>query len=229
VTLDEALARLRAMARPGAVLDMARVGLRPRNALDLSVPQLRRLARKIGRDHRLARELWATGIHDARVLAAMIEEPSQVTERQCERWVRAFDSWGLCDACCLEVFCKLPFAHRKAVAWTRRREEYVRRAGFALMAVLAVHDKAATDAAFRRLLPVIERGAADERNFVKKAVSWALRQIGKRSRPLQGAAIASAERIARLDSRAARWVAADVLRELRSDAVRRRLDRRVDV
>jgi 3-methyladenine DNA glycosylase AlkD len=203
---------------------MARFGIETSNALGISVSKLRKLAREIGPSHALAQELWESGIHEARGLAALIDEPKKVTEHQMERWVRAIDSWDICDGCCGNLFDKTPFAYRKAVEWSRREEEeYVKRAGFALMAWLAVHDKKASDAKFLRFLPIIRRESTDERNFVRKAVNWALRQTGKRSPLLNEAAIRTAQQIQKLDSRSARWLAADALRELTSEAVRQRL------
>jgi len=217
--LDE----LRSLANPANVLGMARYGINATNTLGVSIPRLRSMAKKIGTDHRLALELWASGIHEARVLAGFIDDPARVTEAQLERWVKDFDSWDVCDGVCSNLFDRTPFAHAKAVQWSARKEEFVKRAGFVLMAALAVHDKKSPDSRFREYLPLIEREAADERNFVKKAANWALRQIGKRSLALNRAAIAAAKRIRRSDSRAARWIAADALRELESEAVQKRL------
>jgi 3-methyladenine DNA glycosylase AlkD len=208
---------------PRNIAGLARYGIQARKAFGVSAPNLRRLARDIGRNHRLALALWKTGIHDARHLAAMIAEKEKVTPAQMERWARDFDSWDVVDGCCCHLFVYTPHAWSKAVAWCRREEEFVRRAGFALMAYLAVHDKAAADKNFLLLLSVIERTAHDERNFVKKAVNWALRQIGKRNVRLNRAAIACAQRIRQQEFRAARWIAADALRELESAAVQRRL------
>jgi 3-methyladenine DNA glycosylase AlkD len=165
------------------------------------------------RKHEIALSLWASGIHDARVLATIIEDPKQVTRGQMERWVRDCDNWGVTDALAF-LFDRTPFAEAKAHAWSGRRAEFVKRTGFALMAGMAVHRKELPDEVFLAFLPVIAREATDERNFVKKAVNWALRQIGKRNPRLRSAAIAEAKRIKRLDSRAARWIAADALREL---------------
>jgi 3-methyladenine DNA glycosylase AlkD len=224
--VDMVVHRLRAMARPGGREGMARFGINPGNALGVRIPDLRRLAKELGPDHRLATGLWATGIHEARILASMVEEPHRVTEAQMERWVRAFDSWDLCDQVCGNLFDRTPFAGAKARHWAGRDEEFVKRAGFALMAWLAVHDHAVGDRVFLDFLPVIEREAGDDRNYVKKAVNWALRQIGKRSRRLHRAAIGTAERIGRQGSRAGAWVASDALRELRSEAVHGRLAKR---
>jgi 3-methyladenine DNA glycosylase AlkD len=210
----EILHHLKSLRNPRNVAGMARLGINPRYAYGISIPTLRRIARQAGKDHRLAQELWKSGIHEARILAALVDAPEQATEAQMERWVKDFDSWDVCDQVCSNLFDKTRFAHRKAVEWSKRDEEFVKRAGFVLMAALAVHDKSAPDAAFRKFLPLIQRGATDERNFVKKAVNWALRQIGKRNRVLNRAASATAREIQRTDSRAARWVAADALREL---------------
>jgi 3-methyladenine DNA glycosylase AlkD len=214
----EILRRLKAQSNPRNVAGMARFGIRPHHAYGISMPTLRRIARQAGKDHRLAQKLWQSGIHEARILAALIDVPEQVTEAQMERWVKDFDSWDVCDQVCSNLFDKTLFAYRKAVAWSRREEEFVKRAGFALMAALAWHDKSASDTALRKFLPAIKRGATDERNFVKKAVNWALRQIGKRNAALHRAAIAAAREIQQIDSPAARWVAADALRELRMRA-----------
>jgi 3-methyladenine DNA glycosylase AlkD len=184
-----------------------------------SIPALRKLAREIGRHHALAQELWASEIYEARVLATLIEEPEKVTGRQMNQWAKDFDNWAVCDGACINVFRYTRFAHQKCVEWSARREEFVKRAAFALMAGLAVADKAASDEAFLRFLPLIKRAAMDERNMVKKGVNWALRQIGKRNARLNHAALAACREIHRLDSRAARWIASDARRELESPAV----------
>lgn len=183
--------------------------------LGLAIPALRDLARSHRRNHPLALELWESGIHDARLLATFVENPRQITRAQMEKWVREADNWALTDALAF-LFDRTEFAEEKAQAWSQRKGEFARRTGFALMAGLAVHRKELPDEIFLRFLPMIARGATDERNFVKKAVSWALRQVGKRNAPLRRAAIAEAKRIAQLDSRAARWIAAGALRELRA-------------
>ncbi len=221
------LDRLRALADPRARRDVERFGISVDNALGgISAPVLKKLARQIGKNHKLAGELWESGIHEARHIAALIDEPGKVTERQMERWARDFDSWDVVDGCCLYLFHKTPYAHRKAVEWSKRREEFVKRAAFSMMAVLAVHDKLAGDENFLKFLPIIKRESTDERNFVKKAVNWALRQIGKRNSELNKAAIKTGKEIRTIDSRSARWIAADALRELTSDSVQRRLRQR---
>ena len=220
--LDQVLKELKSMANPKNVEGMARFGINPRNTLGISIYDLRKVAKKIGVDHKLAQELWASGIHEARVLAGYIDDPDQVTEAQMERWVRDFDSWDVCDQICSSLFDQTGYAFSKAVAWSAREEEFVKRAGFVLMAALSVHDKDASDKQFIALFPILKRESRDERNFVKKAVNWAIRQIGKRNKALNKAAIKLAVEISKMDSRSARWIAADALRELRGEAVQRR-------
>ncbi len=219
----EIIRELKAHASPDNVAGMARFGINPHQALGISMVALRQLAKRIGKNHALAQELWASGIHEARILACLVDEPAKVDEAQLERWVKDFDSWDVCDQCCGNLFDKTPYAYRKAVQWSKRDEEFVKRAGFVLMASLAVHDKQARDAAFEKFLPAIKRGADDPRNFVKKAVNWALRQIGKRNRHLNERALETAREIQALESSAARWIAADARRELTSAAVQKRL------
>ncbi len=208
------LAELRALARPDQLEGMARYGMSPEGRLGISIPALRRIAKQAGKDHRLALELWKSGIAEARIIASMVDEPDRVTAAQMDRWVRDFNSWDVCDQVSGNLFDKTPHAWTKAREWAKGEQEYVKRAGFALMAYLAWHDKAASDAAFLRFFPSIRRGATDERNFVKKAVSWALRNIGKRNPRLRAAALRQARTLRSLDSKAARWVGADALREL---------------
>ncbi len=221
--LEDVLRRLRSLADPEAVEGMARFGINPKDTLGISIPQLRRIAKEIGKDHGLARELWSSGIHEARILACFVDDPEAVTEKQLEGWVRDFDSWDVCDQCCMNLFDKTEFAYDKAVEWSAEGEEFVKRAAFALMASLAVHDKRAPDEQFATFLPIIKREAIDDRNYVKKAVNWALRQIGKRNLNLNAIAIKAAEKIQEIDSRSARWIASDALRELRSEKVQARL------
>jgi 3-methyladenine DNA glycosylase AlkD len=208
------IARLRAMGDEESRAGMARFGISTDRALGISVTDLRRLGRELGRDHALALELWKSGIHEARILASIVDEPTRVTRAQMETWAAEFDSWDLVDQCCGNLFDKTPWAWDVALEWSEREAEFVKRAGFALMAWLAVHDKRATNASFTPFFPAIERAAGDERNFVKKAVNWALRQIGKRNATLRRRAIASARRIAKQDTKSARWIARDALREL---------------
>jgi 3-methyladenine DNA glycosylase AlkD len=223
VDADAVLDRLRALARPGGREGMARFGINPDRALGVRIPDLRRLARELGRDHRLALALWRTGVHEARILASMVDQPDRVTRRQAERWVRDFDSWDLCDQVCGNLLEAQPWATEMAHRWAGRDEEFVKRAAFAVMAWRAVHARDAPDREFLDFLPVVEREAHDPRTYVKKATNWALRQIGKRNRRLHRAAIRTAERIGKQGSRPARWVAADALRELRGPKVLERL------
>ncbi len=226
MTAAAVIRELRRHRNPRNIAGMARFGINPRGTLGVSIPILRRMAGRIGRNHALAGKLWASGIHEARLLAGFVDEPAKVTAGQMERWARRFDSWDICDQVCSNLFDRTPYAWGKAAEWSGRRGEFVKRAGFVLMAALAVHAKDAPDSRLLRFLPAIRRGATDGRNFVRKAVNWALRQIGKRGRGLNRKAAAEARRIARMDSRAARWIAADALRELTGSAVRKQLDRR---
>jgi len=222
-TVADVLAKLRAKANPKNVAGMAKFGMSVEGRLGVSVPEMRKLAKEIGRDHRLAQSLWKTGIAEARIVAAFVDDPAAVTSSQMDRWVKDFDSWDVCDQACLSLFDKSPMAWQRIPVWAEREEEFVKRAAFALLAGLAWHDKQAVDQRFVELFPILMKGADDDRNYVKKAVSWAIRNIGKRNRTLNKAARKLAGDIRRMDSKAARWVAADALRELQSEAVQRRL------
>jgi len=202
---------------------MARFGINPRNTFGVSIPILKAMAKELGKSHLLALELWESGIHEARILASMIDVPDKVTNHQMQKWVKDFDSWDVCDQCCSNLFDKTELAYQKAYEWSSRPEEFVKRAGFVLMAALAVHDQEAPNAKFLRFLMMVRREAADERNFVRKAVNWSLRQIGKRNLELNRAAIMTAKTIQKMDSKGARWIASDALRELTSEAVGKRL------
>lgn len=223
MTYDEIMTCMQSTANPVNVAGMARFGINPRHTLGISVATLRGMAKETGRDHHLALGLWKSDIHEARILACLTDVTALVDEAQAEEWVMAFDSWDICDVCCNELFGKTGFAYRKAVEWSGRDEEFVKRAGFVLMACLAVHDKAAADGVFLEFLSIVEREVGDERNFVKKAVNWALRQIGKRNGTLNRAAVESALRILTKDSKPARWIARDALRELKSPKILERL------
>lgn len=220
------IAELKSKAEPGNVRGMMRFGINTKGALGISIVELRKMARRIGKDHDLAQDLWKSGIHEARILASIVDTPSALTERQMESWANDFDSWDVCDQVCSNLFSRSSLAWRKAGQWARRDEEFVRRAGFVLMAALAVHDKGSPDSRFVRFFPLISAGCVDERNFVRKAVNWSLRQIGKRSLELNRRAVSEAERMLALDSKAARWVAGDALRELTGKAVQARLRRK---
>ncbi|HEX2987343.1 MAG TPA: DNA alkylation repair protein, partial [Chloroflexota bacterium] len=214
---------LRSLANPLNVQGMARYGINPQNTLGVSMVQLRAMARRVGRNHQLALELWASGIHEARILAALVDDPRLVTEEQAESWVGALDSWDVCDQLCGNLLDRTALAYRKAEEWCGREETFVKRAGFVLIAQLAVHDKKAGDEPFLGFLPLVRREAGDDRNFVKKAVNWALRHIGKRNARLNLAAIEMAREIRQMDSRSARWIASDALRELTGEAVQQKV------
>lgn len=210
----EIISELKKHSKPKNREGMARFGINPKHALGVRIPVLRDLAKRIGKNHQLAHNLWKTKIHEARILAGMIDEPKMVTEKQMEQWVRGFNSWDLCDQCCANLFDKIPCGWEKAKEWPKRKEEFVRRAGFALMAYLACHDKKAKDKDFLKFFPVIKKYSTDERNFVRKAVNWALRQIGKKNKNLNKKAIALAKEIQKIDSKTAKWIANDAIREL---------------
>jgi len=214
----EFLAELQTHANPANVAGMARYGIATDRTLGVPIPILRALAKRAGTDHRLAGELWASGVHEARILSTMIEDPARITSAQMDRWARDFDSWDVCDQACQNLFRRSPFACAKAVQWSGAKSEFVRRAGFALMAALASQRNQLDDEQFEAFLKLIASAATDDRNLVKKAVNWALRGIGKRNARLLGKAIAAAERIEEMDSRSARWIAKDALRELRAKA-----------
>lgn len=209
---------LRAQARPEALAGMAGFGMGGQGRLGLSMPALRQLGKQIGRQHELAIALVASGIPDAQILASLIADPARLTIAEMNSWVAALGAWDTCDQSCINAFARSPLAWGRVPAWAAREPEFERRAGFALIATLAVHDKKADDERFIALLPLIEQHAGDERNFVKKAVNWALRQIGKRNDALRAHAVACAERLREQPSRSARWNAADALRELQRDS-----------
>jgi 3-methyladenine DNA glycosylase AlkD len=212
----EILHRLRTAGTAANIAGMAHFGIRPAKAFGVATPAIRAIARDLRGSPEMAPGLWSTGILEARVLATMIASPRQTPEEEVERWVREFDCWSVCDAACVGMLWKTPFAWRKVREWSRREPEYERRAAFALLAALAVHDKQATDKQFLAIFPLIRRAATDERNYVKKAVNWALRQIGKRNAELCEAAIEVAEALAASESPSARWIGHDALRELRT-------------
>lgn len=214
MSFEDAAELIRSHSRPDQLAGMARFGLNPERRLGLAVPMMRRLGKTIGRNHTIALALYRTRIPDFQIIAALVADPARLTDRQMEQWVRGFASWDVCDQVCLNLFCRSPMAWDKVRDWADRPEEWTRRAAFALLACLAVHDKASPDSAFIAALPLIARAAEDDRNFVRKAVNWALRQIGKRNAQLRTRAIKAARSIARQDSRSARWIAADALREL---------------
>lgn len=211
----EVLNMLRERGNPEYLEGMKRYGIDCTHALGVKVPELRRLARQLKKDHALALGLWKSGVHEARILASMVDDPARVTPAQIRRWAHQFSSWDICDQVCGNLFDRTPYALDYAAEFSGEKPEFVKRAGFVLMAESAVHQKTTPDEAFTALFPLIEREAWDERNFVKKAVNWALRQIGKRSEPLRQQAISCADRILLQQSASARWIARDALRELR--------------
>jgi 3-methyladenine DNA glycosylase AlkD len=214
MTCKRIITDLKALANPANAAGMARYGINPAGTLGVPMPVLRKMAKEIGRRHDLAEELWRSGIHESRILAALIDNPREVTGEQMERWVLDLDSWDVCDQLCSNLFSRTGLAFTKAAAWSGRPETFVKRAGFVLMACLAVHDKKSDDALFAAFLPLILRESVDDRNFVKKAVNWALRQIGKRNAALNGLAVETARKIRTMDAKSARWIAADAIREL---------------
>ena len=220
---DAVLQQLRDKGSEKNVDGMDKFGMATDQRLGVPVPEMRKIAESIGKDHELALELWKTGVQEARIVASMIDLPEVVTEAQMETWVVDFNSWDVCDQVCLNLFDKSNFTDTKIGEWSTREEEFVKRAAYALIAGVAWHDKQAPDARFIGYLPVIKSGATDNRNFVKKAVSWGLRQIGKRNLELNKAAIKTAKEIQKIDSKAARWVSSDVIRELQSEKVQARL------
>jgi 3-methyladenine DNA glycosylase AlkD len=221
--LDTILNYLKSVANPENVRGMAKFGINPENTLGIPVPVLRGLAKQYRKNHALAQELWGSGYHEARLMAAFVDDFEQVTEAQMENWVRDFNSWDVCDQVCSNLFDRTPWAYQKALEWSRQEEEFVRRAGFVMVACLAVHDKKAPDEKFIQFLPAIVEQAGDERNFVKKAINWALRQIGKRNIYLHAQALGLASDLANADNKTTRWIGRDALRELTSEKVRNKI------
>lgn len=215
---DEILALLKQEASPTYLAGMKRFNIDNSTALGVPLPQIRKLAKLTKKDHQLGLALWATNIHEARIMASLVDEPTLVTETQMDEWVRDFNSWDLCDQVCGNLFDRTQFVIAKAVEYSKREEEFIKRAGFVLMAEYAVHNKKAADKIFIDLLPVIEREAWDDRNFVKKAVNWALRQIGKRNTMLKNAAIETSKLIVKQNSKAAKWIGTNALKELEKTA-----------
>jgi 3-methyladenine DNA glycosylase AlkD len=222
-SVEEVLKKLKSEARPDQLEGMARFGMTPDQRWGVSVPDMRKIAKETGKNHSLALELWNTGIQEARMVAGMIGDPTQLTDEQMEEWVKDFNSWDVCDQVCMNLFDKSPLAWKKVYDWSQREEEFVKRAAYSLIACLAWHDKNTKDEEFLKFLPLIIKDSTDERNFVKKAVNWALRSIGKRNQLLNIQAIKTAKEIQKLESRSARWIAADAIRELESPAVKKRL------
>ena len=223
---EEIIRKLHSLANPENVKGMARFGINQKNNLGISIYQLRPLAKEIGRNHALALRLWDSQIHDAKLLACFIDDPEKVTAEQMDRWAESFDSWDICDQACTSLFDLSSLAYEKVYQWAGYEKEFVKRAAFSLIAGLAVHDKNATDKDFERFLPILIQNAVDERNYVKKAVNWALRNIGKRNLHLNKAALKIAKEIQKIDSKSARWIASDAIRELTSPKVLQKLERK---
>lgn len=219
---EEVIQKLQSLANPENVKGMARYGINPKNNLGISIYQLRPLAKEIGRNHLLALKLWDSKIHDAKLLACFIDDPEKVTTDQMDKWAKSFDSWDICDQACTSLFDLSPLAYKKVYQWADHEKEFVKRAAFSLIAGLAVHDKTATDKKFEEFFPIIIKYSIDERNYVKKAVNWALRNIGKRNLHLNKMAIEIAKEIQKINSKSARWIAADAIRELKSDRIKRK-------
>jgi 3-methyladenine DNA glycosylase AlkD len=224
--LDEVLDKLNEKAKSDQLEGMARFGIVGDQRMGVSVPDMRKIAKEIGKDHQLALELWDTGIPEAMIVAGMVAEPDKLTEIQMEDWVVDINSWDVCDQVCMNLFEKSSYAEQKIYEWSEREEEFVKRTAFALIACLAWHDKDASDQEFTKYFPVIKNGSTDDRNFVKKAVNWALRNIGKRNINLNKAALQVAREIQAVDSKSARWIASNAIRELESDKVQARLKKK---
>ncbi|OPY28191.1 MAG: DNA alkylation repair enzyme [Methanobacterium sp. PtaU1.Bin242] len=220
---EDIIKELESLSCPEDVEGMARFGITPEKTYAVRIPELRRIAKVAGKNHQLALELWEADYRETRILACMIEDPKTMTEEQMNKWASEFDYWEICDQCCMKLFRMTPFAYKKIFEWSQREEEFAKRAAFTLIAVLAVHDKDAADEKFEQFFPLIIRESTDDRNYVKKAVNWALRHIGKRNLKLNRKAIEIAKQIDKMDSKSAKWIAKDALRELESDKIQNRL------
>jgi 3-methyladenine DNA glycosylase AlkD len=227
MTVSEIIKKLESLGTPENVTGMARYAIKTKKAFGVSAPNLKELAKEIKKQtkdrHSLALELWETGVHEARAIAYLIDDPKKVTSEQMDSWAADFDNWAICDGACGHLFCKTPLAYDKVFAWSEREEEFIKRAGICLIAWLAVHDKKANDERIAKFLPLLENKSDDDRNFVKKAVNWSLRSIGKRNLSLNKLAIETATRIKAQNTKSARWIAADALRELKNEKIIARL------
>ena len=223
VNTEELLKTLQSLSTPKAKEALSHFKVTTKIAYGIPTPALKKLAKEIGKNHQFAQELWKTEVFEARAIAVLIEQPEKVTAKQMELWLKDFDSWAIVDTCCCYLFRLMPNAYEKAMEWTLREKEFEKRTGFSLMAYLAVHDKKESDEKFEQFLPLIIREAIDERNFVKKAINWALRQIGKRNKRMNTIAIKVANELLQTPSRSARWIATDALKELHSEAIQKRI------
>ena len=223
---NDIIAKLKSMSNLKNVEGMARYGINPKNNLGISIYKLRPLAKEIGKNHELSLKFWGSGIHDARLLAVFVEDPKKITEAQMELWAKDFNSWDICDQACTSLFDRTTFAWKKVYEWSERDEEFVKRAAFSIIAGLSVHDKKSPDEKFEELFSVIKKASTDERNYVKKAVNWALRNIGKRNLSLNKKTIKVAKEIKEIDSRSAKWIASDAIRELTSSKIQERMKKK---
>ncbi|NQV12932.1 MAG: DNA alkylation repair protein [Parcubacteria group bacterium] len=222
LTAAAVIKKLKAKANPTQLAGMARFGINPKGRLGASVKSIREIAKETGRDHQLALDLWKTGVAEARILAAIIMDPEKITAKQIDSWVKDLDSWDINDQMCMN-FDKSPLAWNKLYDWVKSDKEFTKRAGYTMIACLAWHDKKAPDKKFIKTLPLIKQAATDERNMVKKAVNWALRNIGKRNLALNKVALQTAKEIVKIDDKTARWIAKDAIRELASEKIQARL------
>ncbi len=219
----EIIQELESLSNPEDVEGMARFGINPQKTYAVRIPELRRIARTVGKNHQLAAQLWEAGYRETRILACMVEDPQEITSEQMDRWVAEFDYWEICDQCCMKLFRMTPWAYEKIFQWSESEEEFTKRAAFALIAVLAVHDKKALDEKFEQFFPLIIKESTDNRNYVKKAVNWALRHIGKKNSTLNRKAITVAREIHNINSKSAKWIASNALNELESNKVQEKL------
>lgn len=221
MTVEKIIKKLESLENPANIAGMARFGIVTKKAFGVSAPVLKSLAKDVKKQaedrHKLALELWETEIHEARIIAYLIDDPKQVTPEQMESWAADFDNWAICDGACGHLFCRTEFAYQKVFEWSAREEEFIKRAGIVLIAWLAVHDKNADDEQIAQFLPILENKSDDDRNFIKKAINWSLRQIGKRNLNLNKLAVETAKKIKARNTRSARWIAADALRELTNE------------
>lgn len=225
LSINEILEQLKALGRTDQLVGMSRYGMSTKNRLGVSIPNLRKMAKEVGKNHDLSLKLWDSGFQEARILASMVDDPEKVTDYQMEIWVNDFNSWDVCDQVCMNLFEKVSFIREKIESWSRREEEFVKRSAFTLIACIVWHDKSLSNEEILDFVPMIKRGAEDDRNYVKKAVSWALRHIGKRNLYLNREAIRAAESLSRLECRPARWIMSDVLRELKSEKIQQRFNK----
>lgn len=226
MNVEYVIKKLEEFSNPEEVEGMARFGISPKRTYGIRMPVLKSIAKEYEKSHELARELWEIDTRETRIIASLVDIPQAVTSQQMDSWVNEFDYWEICDQCCINLFRKTEFAYDKVYEWTKDDKEFVKRAGFALIATLAVHDKKEDDETFENLLKLTKREACDERNYVKKAVNWAIRQVGKRNKNLNKSAVSIAEEIDKIDCKSAHWIAKDALRELNSEKVHISLDKK---